>query len=255
MLLDIAIRKTSQFDLEKNRADMEKIKEDTGNVEKNLANIVAYACRYLRNLIKKYGDLTPRRTTITTFDAIAVRELTATELKIFHDPAKGYLGYKVDGAAMVECSSLDRLLIVWKDGRYKVIAPPDKLFIDTGLAHCSIARKDQAMTVVYTEGGLTYIKKLAGGAILNKEYRAAPEGSEMRLFTDSVPPVLYVRYHEQKGQLIRQQEFTTESLSKRDRESPGVMMTSKDIEYIGATKPADWNNDLTGPKGLFLNMA
>ena len=31
-------------------------------------------------------------------------------------------------------------------------------------------------------------------------------------------------------------------------------MTSKQIEYVGAVKPPDWDDALTGPKGRFMDF-
>jgi len=31
-------------------------------------------------------------------------------------------------------------------------------------------------------------------------------------------------------------------------------MTSKRMEFVGAAKPADWDDSLTGPRGRFSNL-
>ena len=46
-----------------------------------------------------------------------MRELTATELQIKKDE-NGFIGTGVKGETILECSSLDKLLVVWKDGKY-----------------------------------------------------------------------------------------------------------------------------------------
>ena len=53
---------------------------------------------------------------------------------------------------------------------------------------------------------------------------------------------------------IRQQEFAIDRLPVRDREAKGPVMTSKRIEFIGAAKPADWDDTLTGPRGRLSNI-
>jgi hypothetical protein len=40
----------------------------------------------------------------------------------------------------------------------------------------------------------------------------------------------------------------------RDRDAKGMVITSKCIEFIGAEKPADWDDSLTGPRGRFSNL-
>jgi hypothetical protein len=61
--------------------------------------------------------------------------------------------------------------VVWDDGRYKMMPPPDKFFVDKTFTYCQIFDREKTFTAVYTEPhyGFTYIKRFAfGGAIQNK---------------------------------------------------------------------------------------
>jgi topoisomerase-4 subunit A len=254
MLLGIPIRRISLFDLGKNREDMEKIRADLTETGQDLANLVGYAVRYLKNLLKKHGASFPRRTQIASFQAIEVRQLTATELRVCRDAAKGYLGHKVPGDLVLECSSLDRLLLLWNDGLYKVVPPPEKLFVGPGLLYCGLPDRERVLTVVFNEEGFTRIRKFTAGTVTNREYRCAPEGARVLFFSDAQPPVLYVRYDVPETAAIRQQEFDIGKLPIRDRDGKASMMSSKKIAYIGASKPADWNDALTGPRGTFMDF-
>ena len=255
MLLGIPIRRISQFDLDKNREEMQALREGLAEAGRNLAALVPYAVRYLRNLQRKHGGDFPRRTEITTFGAVAVRELTASELTIAHDVEKGYVGHEVAGKALFQCSSLDKLLLVWRDGRYKIVAPPEKLFVDTSLLYCAVLERERVLTVVYGDSFFTYIKKFVpGGSVTNREYRCIPRGAEIRLLADDNPPLLYVRYAGAENQAIKQQEFPTDVLPVKDREFRGAMLTSKKTAYIGKTRPADWDDALTGPRGTYMNV-
>ena len=236
------------------REETEKIRAGLAESKENLANLTGYAVRYLRQLQKKHGPAFPRRTQIEAFAAIEVRELTASELTIRHDRAKGYLGHKVAGEPLLACSSLDKLLLVWKDGRYKVMAPPDKLFVDTTLIHAAVMDREGVMAVVYNEGGLTYLKRFTGGVVTNREYRCAPVGAEVLFFSDQDPPVLYVQYEAPATAPIRQQEFDTAKLPVRERDGRAVLMSSRRIGYVGAVKPRGWNDAATGPRGTFLDF-
>jgi topoisomerase-4 subunit A len=254
MLLSLPIRRISQFDLDKNRTDLARLTERTAEVEKELASLVPYAVRYLRNLVRKYGELFPRRTEIARFAEVEVRELTAGELHIGYDRAKGYLGSKVSGETALECSSYDKIIIFWKDGRFRTIPPPEKLFVDSTVLHIAIADRDRIMTAVYQEEGFTRIKRFAtGGTIQNRDYHFVPKGSEVRFLTDTPTPILYVRYTEGKH-TIKQQEFHTSEVPVRDREARGLTMTSKAIESLGMSKPSKWDDTLTGPKGTYMDL-
>ena len=100
------------------------------------------------------------------------------------------------------------------------------------------------------------IKKFAvGGLITNREYRLASRGANIRFLADDSPPVLYVRYSADGRSKIRQQEFGVKRVPVRDRDAKGLVMTAKRIEFVGAAKPADRDDTLTGPPGRFSDLA
>jgi len=254
LLLGIPIRRISLFDVAKNQQEMESLRAELAESRENMANLIGYAVRYLRQLQKKYGPHFPRRTQITQFQSIEVRELTASELTINLDKAKGYLGHKIAGNRLFECSSLDKLLLVWKDGRYKAVPPPEKLFVDAGIIHYGILDRERILTVVYNEDGFTRIKRFASTPVTNREYRCIPRGAQIVFFTDQEVPTLYVQYDVPETAAIRQQEFDTASLPVGGRDGKAVLLSSKKIATIGAAKPKKWDDALTGPKGQYMSF-
>jgi len=255
-LLSIPIRRISLFDLDKNRKEIERLRGELAETEQDLAALVPYAIHYLRSLLRKHGEQYPRRTRLAKFSEISERELTANELAIAYDREKGYIGHKIAGAPLLSCSPLDKLLLVWKDGRCKAVPPPEKLFVDTSLIYCAVLDRDRMMTVVFEWELFTRIKKFAvGGLITNHEYRLAPRGANIRFLADDNPPLLYVRYAADARSKIRQQEFGVKRVPVRDRDAKGLVMTAKRIEFVGAAKPADWDDTLTGPPGRFSDLA
>ncbi len=254
-LLGIPIRRISLFDLERNRVDIERLREQLIEAEQDLASLIPYAVRYLRSLLRKHGEEYPRRTELARFGEISERELTADALAIAYDREKGYLGHKIAGERLLSCSPLDRLLLVWKDGRCKVVPPPDKMFVDASLIYCSVLDREHVMTMVFEWDFFTHIKKFApGGLITNRESRLAPRGASIVFFADNNPRLLYVRYTPDARSKIRQQEFKIDRLPVRDRDAKGHVLTSKKIEFVGAAKPADWEDDLTGPPGRLSDL-
>jgi topoisomerase IV subunit A len=253
-LLGIPIRRISLFDLEKNRGEIERLKGEMEEVESDLATIVPYTIRYLRTMLRKYCSDFPRRTRLATFGAISERELTANELTINYDRDKGYIGYKISGEPLISCSPLDRLLLIWKDGRCKVIAPSEKSFVDTTLIYCDIVDRERVMTAVYESDFFTFYKKFTvGGLLTNRESRFAPRGANVRFFADDNPPALYVRYIDDARIKIRQQRFIVERQPVRTRDAKGSVLTANTIEYVGSEKATDWNDALTGPPGKFID--
>jgi topoisomerase-4 subunit A len=255
-LLGIPIRRISLFDLEKNRSEIERLRVELTAAEQELAALVPYAIRYLRSLVRKHGGEYPRRTRIEQFGEISERELTADELTISYDRKKGYIGYDLPGEPMLSCSPLDRLLLIWKDGRCKVVAPPEKLFVDSTLIYCDLMDRERVLTAVYEWDFFAHVKKFtAGGLITNRDSRLAPQGAEIRFLSAGSPSRLYVRYAADDRTRIRQQEFKIEKIAVRDRDARGPVLTSKRIEFVGDSKPDDWDDSLTGPPGRFSDPA
>jgi topoisomerase-4 subunit A len=254
MLLGIPIKRISLFDINKNKNDLEKILEELAEVEKNLNGLNGYAIRYVKALIKKYKADYPRRTKVSTFKEIEVRELTASELTITHDTETQFLGSGVKtGDTLMKCSSLDKLLFVWADGRYQMMPPPEKLFVDENLLYCALFDRDREMTCVYTHQKTTYIKRFTfGGTIMNRDYQLAPKNSKIILLQEGCPEEIYVRYRPAKGQRIHQQFFKTEGLLVKGSKAKGNRLTTKSIQYID-TKPGRWwRTDEETPQGVLL---
>ena len=255
MLLGVRIKRISLFDIEKNRKDIDDILAELAEVEKNLGALKGYAIRYIKRLIKEYKNQYPRCTEATCFKEVEVRELTATELQIKRDE-NGYIGTNVKGEVLMECSSLDKLLVVWSNGKYKVMPPPEKLFVDDSLERCEIFDREKQFTAVYTDARVTYLKRFKiGGTIMNREYFLSQgEKSKLQLLVDGTPEAVYVKYHKAKGQRIRQQRFSPVDIAVKGVKSRGNRMSTKGIQYIGTEPGRWWDHDDEGaiPDGVLL---
>jgi topoisomerase-4 subunit A len=252
--MGIPIRRISLFDVEKNRGELEQLTAALGETERDLSELVPYAIRYLRSILRKYAEDYPRRTRISVFGEISERELTAAELTVCYDREKGYLGHKITGDALAICSPLDRLLLIWKDGRCKITAPPEKLFVDANLIHCAILDREQTVSLVYESDFFTYYKKFKIGTLaVNRESRIAPKGANIRFLSADDLQELYVRYRAGEHVKIRQQRFSVAKQPLVARDAMGLVLTANRIEYIGGEQAEDWNDALTGPPGKFLN--
>jgi topoisomerase-4 subunit A len=253
--MGIPIRRISLFDVEKNRGELEQLMTTLDETARDLSELVPYAIRYLRSLLRKYAGDHPRRTRIAVFGEISERELTASELTICYDREKGYLGHKITGDGLAVCSPLDRLLLIWKDGRCKIIAPPDKLFVDANLIHCAIIDREQILSVVYEAEFFTYYKKFKIGALaVNRESSIAPKGANIRFLSDEDLSELYVRYKAGEHVKIRQQRFSVTKQPLCSRDTRGQVLTANKIDYVGGEPAEDWGETLTGPPGKFLNV-
>ena len=159
------------------------------------------------------------------------------------------------GEELFKCSGLDKLLFLWKDGRYRMMPPPNKLFVDADFDRVFMYDKDKVFTCVYEEPqyGHSYVKRFTfGGMIQNKEYRLAPPKSKILLFQEDTPERLYVKFKPAKGQRVHQAFSDPAEATMRRASARGLQMTTKPIARISSAKP-NWWNDAAGESrgGLF----
>lgn len=258
MLLAIQIKRISRYDMNKNRKEIGDIIAGLDQVEKDLSDTVSYTVRYLRSLLKKYGTKYERRTRIEKkqFEKRDLKELTASELSICYDDEKGYLGFQVSGSdPLFDCSSYDRILVVWKNGDYKVIAPPEKLFVDNSMIHCVPFDKEKVYVMVYVHHEIAYMKKFTfGGAILNRDYCCTPPNSDVLLLEAGEPEQVYVKYKKAKNQKIHRQAFPTKKQILKGVKAKGAQITVKKIESISSTKPKHWDKGKKNPSGVAMDF-
>jgi topoisomerase-4 subunit A len=279
-LLKIPIRRISQFDIDKNREEIEGIEKEEASVRDNIEHLRAFVVKYLKGLIKEYAKKYPRCSKIESgaFKEVDVRAITATELTIRWDRENHYVGSGIRGGdELFKCSSLDELVLVWKDGRFRKVQPEDKIFVDKDLLaviryNQERDRESRDFTVVYEEGGygFSYIKRFRfGGLIRNKEYRLAPEKpkSKVLFFQEGCPDTIYVKFKPAKNQKIHQQHFLPkEQVSRinsatgksekqdvvaiRSASTKGRQLTTKPIARISSSKGSWWDDKAPASKGV-----
>ena len=279
-LLKIPIRRISQFDIDKNREEIKGILDEEKEVNDNLVHLKAFVIKYLKGLIKEYAKKYPRCTKIEkgAFKQVDVRAITASELTIKWDKENNYIGSGLRGGdELFKCSSLDELILIWKDGRYKKLQPEEKIFVDKDLMtvlrfNQDKDRETRDFTCVYEEGGygFSYIKRWRfGGLIRNKEYRLAPEKpkSKILFFQEGCPETIYVKYKPAKNQRIHQQHFlplekvtrTNTETGKPEKQdvvliraagAKGKQLSSKPLARISSAKGSWWDESEPPSKGL-----
>ncbi len=279
-LLKLQIRRISQFDINKNREEIENVIKEEAEVSDNLTHLRAFVVKYLKGLISKYKKAYPRITEIKrgAFKEVDVRAITATELTIKWDKENCYIGSAIRGGEeLFKCSSLDELILVWKDGRFKKLQPEDKIFVDKNLLavlryNQEKDRETREFTCVYEDGGygFSYIKRFRfGGLIRNKDYRLAPEKPKSKIifFQEGCPDTIYVKFKPAKNQRIHQQYFLPKEQVKRvntqtgkleDQDvvpvrnagTKGKQLTSKAIARISSSKGSWWSDDEAPSKGI-----
>jgi topoisomerase IV subunit A len=185
-LLEIRIKRISRYDINKQKKEIKELQNGIQEVETHLRDMVAYTIGYIDGLLLKYGHLYPRRTRLEIFQEIAARQVALSNLLVGYDRETGFLGsqIKAEPENSFACSEYDRLLLIDRNGSYKVINVAEKLFVGHGLEWVGKVEDGLLFNVIYRDGGenLSYLKRFTTPKfILEKEYRLFPEHSQSRI--------------------------------------------------------------------------
>jgi topoisomerase-4 subunit A len=153
-LLKIPIRRISQYDIDKNRSEIEIAIKGIKKIRAKLRKLTTTTIEYLEHLIATYGDRYPRRSEIGTFEAVDVRAVARQNIKVAYDPETGFFGSEVKGSKyQFTVSEYDKLLLVSRDGSFRIIAPEDKVLFPSPVIHAQIFDPEEGapFTVVYRD--------------------------------------------------------------------------------------------------------
>lgn len=253
-LLQVRIRRISLFDIERHRQEIERIQTDLAQTRRNLKNLTQYAIRHLEALLEQYGPQFPRRTTKSArHEEVDAKAVAFKAFRVAYDRQSGYVGYKVNGEEFrFECTRFDRVLLVFKDGSYKVTELPEKLFVGPELFYCGLPERDRVFTCAYTDRKGSYLKRFRfGGAILNKVYRCIPEKARLLFFAPDTPEILYIRYKPAPHQKIHQQTCRPAQVDVKSPKTRGRMISIKDIASITTEPTRGWDPEATTTEVVF----
>ncbi|OGV35291.1 MAG: hypothetical protein A2020_06110 [Lentisphaerae bacterium GWF2_45_14] len=184
-LLTLQIRRISLFDIKKNKKEIDDIIAHITEVEKHLKRLKAYAVSYLKALIDKYAAAFPRKTEIEKFEKIDRHSVALNNIKVGWDRKNCYIGTNVKSDEQVTCNEYDHLLCIERNGDYKVINIPEKIFCDR-LFDFRKYDKDTIFGIVYSEkktGKIFAKRTVISKFITDKEYKLCPEGCRLEVVT------------------------------------------------------------------------
>jgi len=229
-LLAIQIRRISLFDIRKNQEELAEILKNIEEIHRNLKHLNAYAIKYIQALLDKYGAMFPRRTQIETFGKIDRKAAALNNIKVGWDRKNCYIGTNIKSEDNVTCNEFDHLLCVERNGNYKIINIPEKIFIDRLY---DFRKYDPAIEfgVVYkdTKSGKCYGKRcVVNKFITDKQYRICPSGCRLELITPR-PDSIYELTVDSKRKENRKSEINLKEMPLRTPKARGLMISAKPL--------------------------
>ena len=178
-LTELKFIRISRFDKEKNDNEIKRIEEDIESTKYDLAHLTDYAIAYYERIGEKYGKGHERKTEIREFDVIEATKVAVTNAKLYVDRAEGFFGIgKImkDAEFVCDCSDIDDVIVILKDGRYVITKVADKAFFDKNIYYIGVFKRNDERTiynVLYRDGrgGPIMMKRCAIKSITrDKEY-------------------------------------------------------------------------------------
>ncbi len=157
-LEDIKMSRIHKFSSDKADEDIANTKKKIKAVEKNLKHLTDYTIQWFEHLKEKYGADHPRLTEIRSFDSVDATKVIESNLKLYHNPSDGFIGTGLkpsESSFVCNCSEIDEILIIYRNGQYKVVKVADKIFVGKDVYYINVYRKSDQRTiynVVYRDG-------------------------------------------------------------------------------------------------------
>ena len=155
-LWEIKMGRILKFNAEKADKRIAELQDEIEKINDNIDHIVDYTISWYRHLKEKYGEHFPRKTVIRGFDSIQAAKVAEANKRLYYDKAGGFIGTSLkENDFLFSCSDIDDILIIYKDGTYKIVKVQEKLYVGKKIIHIGLFKKGDKRTiynVIYRHG-------------------------------------------------------------------------------------------------------
>lgn len=243
-LTEIKIKRISKYDSAKANQHIKDIELEMEEVKNHLNNIIPFTINYFKQIKKKYGKGRERKTEIRSFDTIEATKVVANNARLYINAKEGFIGTSLKKDEFVcECSDIDDIIVIRKDGGYLITKVSDKTFVGNDIIYAQVFLKNDERTIyniVYQDGkdGPLFAKRCAiTGLTRDKEYNLTKGTPGSRIVYFSANPngeaeVIKV-HHKPKARLKKLVfEFDFGQLAIKGKSSMGNILTKNPVQRI-----------------------
>ena len=246
-LVEKPVRKISKFDTKALDEKIYALEDQMKEVRDHLEHITEFTIDWFKGLKKKYGKQWPRLTEISSLETITATKVVSNNAKLYANLEEGFVGIglkKDDGGEFIgECSDLSEIIVIRKDGKYRVTKVSEKAFFGKDLLYAGVFNRNDERTiynVIYRDGkGPThYAKRFAITSITrDNDYditTGAPD-SKILWFTvnhNGEAETVKINLRPKKGLKKLQLEWDFSTLAIKGRASRGNLVTKNAIAKI-----------------------
>ena len=246
-LVEKPVRKISKFDVKAVEEKLRSLEAEMEEVQNHLEHITEFAINYFKNLKKKYGKGYPRLTELAGFESIAVTKVVSNNAKLYANKAEGFVGIalkKEDNAEYIcDCSDLSEIIVIHKDGKYKVTKVSEKAFLGKDILYVGVFDRNDQRTiynVIYREGktALSYAKRFAVTSVTrDKEYdiTQGTPGSQILWFTvnhNGEAETVRIHYRQRPKLKKLTEDYDFSDLLIKGRSARGNLVSKNPINKI-----------------------
>ncbi len=245
-LTELRFIRISRYDTDKADNEIKGIEKDIKQTQSYLDNLTSYAIAYYERIRDKFGKGKERKTELREFDMIEATKVAVTNAKLYVDREEGFFGIgksMKDAEFVCECSDIDDVIVITKDGRYIITKISDKAFFDKNIYYIGIFKRNDERTiynVIYRDGrmGPIMMKRCAIKAITrDKEYdltKGTPKSDLLYLSVNANGEAevlkIYFRPRPRLKKTIVDLDFST--LAIKGRQSQGNLFSRYPIHKI-----------------------
>ncbi len=243
-LTEIKIKRISKYNKFKADEMMAQLLEELEQVKYDLAHLTEFTIAHFERLLEKYGKGKERKTIITSFENIEIKEVVANNAKLYVNREEGFVGMGMKKDEFVcDCADISDIIAFTRDGKFKVVRIADKVFVGKDIIHTAVWLKSDERTtynLVYLDGktGRAYAKRFSVTAITrDKEYdlTQGAKGSKVLYFTanpNGESEVLNIQLTQSSTAKKKVFEFDFATIAIKGRTSQGNIVTKYPVRKI-----------------------
>lgn len=194
-LLEIKMKRILRFNSDEAEKQLLDLRARISRTLDKLEHIDDVTVEWYTYLKEKYGAAYPRRTAIRSFDNIQAATVAEANEKLYINREEGFIGTSLKKDEFVcNCSTIDDIIIFYRDGRYKIVKVQDKLSVGKNVLYINVFKRNDTRTiynVIYQNGrgGVYYMKRFAAtGLTRDKEYDLTQGSAGSRVVWFSANP-------------------------------------------------------------------
>ncbi|MEG0789279.1 MAG: DNA gyrase/topoisomerase IV subunit A [Alistipes sp.] len=245
-LTELKFIRISRYDGDKADNEIKQIEADIKQTLYDLAHLTDYAVAYYERIREKYGKNRTRKTELRAFDSIEATTVAVTNAKLYVDRAEGFFGIgksMKEAEFVCECSDIDDVIVMTKEGRYVITKVSDKAFFDKGIYYIGVFKRNDERTIynaLYRDGknGAIMMKRCAiKGITRDKEYDLTKGTPRSEILYLSVNPngeaevlKIYFKPRPRLKKVIVDLDFST--IAIKGRQSQGNLFSRYGIHKI-----------------------